>query len=103
MIESIPVGRFAAEFGIGAVAGYVLGYATSKMAKLLAVVLAIQLAVFRFLESRGIIVVHYDRLTAGLVDAREAAEDPGWVVPLLSTVSIAAGFAVGFVFGFKKA
>lgn len=103
MLESIPVGRLLAEFGLGAVAGGVLGYATSKMARLLAVVLAVQLALFRFLESRGIVVVHYDRLTAGLVDARNAVEDPGWIVPVLSTAAIALGFGIGFAIMFQRA
>lgn len=103
MIEALPLGRFGAEFGIGAVIGGVIGYATGKVAKLLAVVIGAQLALFRFLETRGIIVVDYDRLSTGLLDTGGIVRDPGWVVPILSTLSIVLGFTVGFVFGYRSA
>lgn len=103
MIEELPVGRFGAEFGIGAVIGGIVGYATGKVAKLLALVIGAQLALLRFLEARGIVVVHYDRLTAGLFDVQAAATDPGWMIPILSTLSIGLGFVAGFLFGYRSA
>lgn len=103
MLEALDVQSLAVEFALGAVLGGVVGYGFGKVARLLAIILGVQLAVFRFLESKGIVVVHWDRLTGGLVDASAAGVDQGWVVSLLSTVTVATGFAAGFLVGFKKA
>jgi len=93
------------EFGSGALIGGVIGFATKKVAKLLAVIVGLELALFKFLESRGILAVDWDRLSAGLVGAGEAATaqtPPNWVMTILSTLSISAGFTGGFLLGFKK-
>lgn len=93
------------EFGSGAVVGGVMGFAAKKVAKLIAVLVGIELALFKFLESRGILTVDWNRLTAGIVEVGDAAEGgvpPSWMMTLLSTLSIGAGFTGGFLVGFKK-
>ena len=93
------------EFGSGAVVGGVVGFAAKKVAKLIAVIVGIELALFKFLESRGILTVDWDKLTAGVLKAGETAQTgapPSWVMTILSTLSIGAGFTGGFLLGFRK-
>jgi uncharacterized membrane protein (Fun14 family) len=93
------------EFGGGAVVGGLIGFTAKKLAKIVAVIIGLELALFKFLESREILIVDWSRLTAGLVDtATAAASDtpPSWVMTILSTLSISAGFTGGFLLGFRK-
>lgn len=102
---SIDPTALGMEFGTGAVIGGVVGFAAKKVAKLVAVIVGVELALFKYLESQGILTVDWERLTAGLVSTtREAASGtpPHWLSSLLSTVSISAGFTGGFLVGFKK-
>ncbi|SEV95497.1 FUN14 domain-containing protein [Natrinema salifodinae] len=94
------------EFGGGAAIGAVMGFAAKKIAKLLAVLVGVQLMLFRYLESQGIVIVDWDRLSAGLVQTGDRAQnvaDVHWLESLLSTLSIGAGFTGGFLVGFKRA
>lgn len=92
------------EVGGSALVGALIGFAAKKVAKIIAVLVGAELVLFKFLESRGIISVDWDRLTAGLVGAGEqAAEAPSYVVSLVSTLGVGAGFAGGFLLGFKRA
>ncbi|WP_276278930.1 FUN14 domain-containing protein [Halorussus caseinilyticus] len=93
------------EFGSGAVVGGVIGFAAKKVAKLIAVIVGLELALFKFLESRGILTVDWERLTAGALKAGEAAQGgtpPSWMTTILSTLSVGAGFTGGFLLGFRK-
>lgn len=90
------------EAGSGAMIGAIIGYATKKIAKLLAAIVGLQLALFRFLESKGILTVDWDRLTHGLIATQDQVQDPGWVMPILSTLSVGAGFTGGFFVGFRR-
>ena len=93
------------ELGTGAVIGALVGFAAKKIAKLIAVLIGLELALFKYLESRGILAVDWERLSGGLVRAGESAGSatpPAWINSLLSTLSISAGFAGGFFVGFKK-
>lgn len=93
------------EFGTGAVIGGLIGFAAKKVAKLIAVIIGLELVLFKFLESRGILQVNWDRLGASFLSAGEAATSqtpPSWLATILSTLSIGAGFAGGFFLGFKK-
>ncbi len=98
----IEAQQLAIEFGGGALIGGIIGYATKRIAKLLAVIIGVQLAAFRFLESKGIVIVDYDRLTYGLIATRDQVQDPGWIVPIISTLSIGAGFVGGFWVGYRR-
>ena len=93
------------ELGTGAVIGGIIGFAVKKVAKLVAVIIGLELALFKFLESRRIITVDWEALTAGMVGAGEAAASqtpPSWIMSILSTLSVSAGFTGGFLIGFKK-
>ncbi|MFC3476635.1 FUN14 domain-containing protein [Halobacterium litoreum] len=93
------------EFGGGAGIGAIIGFAAKKVAKLIAVLVGLELALFKFLESRGIITVDWERLTAGMVDATQMGANgapPSWVNTLLSTLSVSAGFTGGFLLGFRR-
>ncbi|QSW98749.1 FUN14 domain-containing protein [Haloterrigena alkaliphila] len=91
------------EFGGGAVIGGVLGFATKQVAKLLAIVIGAQLMAFRYLESQEILIVDWNRLTAGLVGAQEhAQEEIHWLESMLSMVSVGAGFTSGFLIGYHR-
>lgn len=93
------------EIGSGAAIGALVGYAAKKTAKLIAVIVGVQLAVFKYLESRGILTVDWERLTGGLMEAKQVAESstpPSWLNSILSTLSVSAAFAGGFLVGFKK-
>lgn len=94
------------EFGSSAVIGGLIGFAAKKVAKVIAVLVGLQLALFKFMESRGLISVEWDELTAGMMEASTAAtasQPPSWVMSILSTLSVSAGFTGGFLLGFKRA
>jgi uncharacterized membrane protein (Fun14 family) len=93
------------EAGSGAIIGGIIGFAAKKVAKIVAIIVGLELALFKFLESRGILTVDWEKLTAGLVETTQDAASgtpPGWVQTILSTLSISGGFAAGFFVGFKK-
>jgi len=103
--ELVDPQQLGLEFGSSAVIGGIIGFAAKKVAKVIAVLVGIQLAVFKFLESRGIISVKWDELTAGTMEASKAATaatPPSWIQSVLSTVSVSAGFSGGFLLGFKR-
>ncbi len=105
MVADINVQQLGMELGSGAVIGGVIGFAAKKVAKLIAVIVGLELALFKFLESRQIIAVDWERLTAGAVKAGEAAASgtpPSWLMTFLSTLSVSAGFTGGFLLGFKR-
>lgn len=105
MAINIDPQQLGLEFGTGAVIGGIIGFAAKKVAKLVAVIIGLELALFKFLESRGILDVRWDRLGAAFLEAGQAATDgtpPSWAMSLLSTLSIGAGFTGGFLLGFKK-
>ena len=54
------------EAGSGAIIGGIIGFAAKKIAKVLAVIVGLELALFKFLESRGILTVDWEKLTAGI-------------------------------------
>jgi uncharacterized membrane protein (Fun14 family) len=109
MIEPLQLSldptQLGIEFGSGAAIGGIIGFAAKKVAKVLAVLVGIQLAVFKFLESRGILTVDWERLSSGLLQNAQVATGstpPNWTSTILSTLSISAGFTGGFLAGFKK-
>ncbi|WP_435332963.1 FUN14 domain-containing protein [Haloarchaeobius sp. TZWWS8] len=104
----LPLGldpqQLGLEFGSGAVIGAVIGFAAKKIAKLIAVLVGLELALFKFLESKGYISVKWDELSGGILKAAEGGTDvqAGWIEPIISTLSVGAGFTGGFLLGFKK-
>jgi uncharacterized membrane protein (Fun14 family) len=102
---SLDPTQLGLEFGSGAVIGGIIGFAAKKVAKLIAIIVGLELALFKFLESRGILTVDWERLSAGLLETTQGAADgtpPDWLSTILSTLSVSAGFTGGFLVGFKK-
>ncbi|MBP1985668.1 FUN14 domain-containing protein [Halolamina salifodinae] len=98
--------QLGVEAGSGALVGALIGFAAKKVAKIIAVLVGIEMALFKFLESRGILTVDWDRLTAGIVGAGQdaaAGTPPSWLQTILSTVSVSAGFTGGFYVGWRRA
>lgn len=96
------------EVGGGALIGGIIGFAAKKVAKIIAVIIGIQLAVFKFLETRGVLAVDWSAITGTASNATEAAgsaagsQPPSWIVSLLSALPVSAGFTGGFLVGFRK-
>jgi uncharacterized membrane protein (Fun14 family) len=105
MIElGINFEKLGLELGTGAAVGGIIGFAAKKLAKVVAVIVGVELALFKFLESRQILDVNWDKLGATFLEAGGAAPDqpPSWLMSILSTMSVGAGFTGGFLVGFKK-
>ena len=109
MLESLQLSldptQLGLEFGSGALIGGIIGFAAKKVAKVIAVLVGLELALFKFLESRGILTVDWERLSSGVLQNAQVAADgtpPDWISTILSTLSISAGFTGGFLAGFKK-
>ena len=104
LLLQIDPQQLGLEFGSGAVIGGLIGFTAKKVAKLLAILVGAELALFNFLESKGYIAVRWNELTNGLIGAGEEAGkiDPGWIDPILSTLSVGTGFAGGFFLGFRR-
>lgn len=93
------------QMGGSALMGAVIGFAAKKIAKVIAIIIGLELVVFKFLESRGVLSVNWNRLT----NASQAAADQGTqatqslINTFVSTAGIGASFAGGFLLGFKRA
>lgn len=93
------------EFGTGGIIGGIIGYAAKKVAKIVAVIVGVELALLKFLESRGLMDVRWDKFGAAFLEGGQMAtanQPPSWLMSILSTLSIGAGFTGGFLLGFKK-
>lgn len=105
MVFDINFQQLGLEFGTGAVIGGLIGFAAKKLAKVIAVIVGVELALFKFLESRGIMEVNWEKMGATFLEAGEAAtanNPPSWLMSVLSTLSVGAGFTGGFLLGFKR-
>jgi len=91
------------EFGSGAVIGGLIGFTAKKIAKILAVLVGAQLALFKFLEAKGFLVVRWDELSAGVLSAPTGLpRTDRWIEPIVSTLSVGTGFTGGFYLGFRR-
>lgn len=91
------------EFGGGMIMGVLSGFAAKKLFKLIAIIIGIEVAVFKLLESRGILKVDWEKLTVGVIElGGTSGNPPSWLMTVLSTMSISAGFVGGFFLGFKR-
>jgi uncharacterized membrane protein (Fun14 family) len=106
-LDSIPFGQIGVEPGGGAVIGGVIGFAAKKIAKLIAVIIGLELALFKFLETRGVLQVNWKKITNASANVTDTAKEggeagAGWLDSFLSTLPVGAGFVGGFFLGFKK-
>lgn len=96
------------EVGGGAVIGGVIGFAAKKVAKIIAILVGIELALFKFLETRGILEVNWEAISGAASNATAVAggaaesQPPSWLMSLLSALPVSAGFTGGFIVGFKR-
>ena len=92
------------EMGTGAVIGGLIGFAAKKIAKIIAIIVGLELALFRFLETKGYLVVNWDKLSGGVLSGGQQAADASgeWASAIISTLSIGGGFAAGFALGFRR-
>ncbi|MFC6755792.1 MULTISPECIES: FUN14 domain-containing protein [Haloarcula] len=93
------------EMGTGAVIGGIIGFAAKKVAKLIAVIVGLELALFKFLETRGILEVNWQAIggaAKNTTSTATASQPPGWLTSLLSALPVSAGFSGGFLVGFKQ-
>jgi Uncharacterized conserved protein len=91
------------EVGGGAVIGGIIGFAAKKVAKIIAIIVGLELALFKFLETKGVLRVDWGAITGAASDgAGQAAEAPGLIISLLAALPVTAGFSGGFMVGFKK-
>ena len=105
MAFDINLASLGLNFGTGAVVGGIIGFAAKKVAKLIAVIIGLELALFKFLESRQVLQVNWEKLGASFLAAGEGVANgtpPSWLATILSTLSVSAGFTGGFMVGFRK-
>jgi len=107
-LDGLGLQQMGLEFGGGGLIGGIIGFAAKKVAKLIAVIVGIELALFKFLETRGILQVNWDAINGAAQNATgsagnaASAQPPSWVMSLLSALPVSAGFTAGFLVGFKK-
>ena len=106
-LDGIVWQQLGIELGGGALIGGIIGFAAKQVAKIIAVIIGLELALFKFLESRGVLDVDWGALQSGAQNAtRDAAgaggEGASLLTSLLSTLPVSAGFAGGFLLGFRK-
>jgi len=106
-LEGISFQQIGLEAGGGAVIGGVIGFAAKKIAKLIAVLIGLELALFKFLETRGVLDVNWERITDASANVTDAAQEggsagAGYLDSILSTLPVGAGFTGGFFVGFQK-
>jgi uncharacterized membrane protein (Fun14 family) len=106
-LDGLNFQQMGLEVGTGGVIGGIIGFAAKKVAKLIAVLVGLELALFKFLETRGILEVNWDALTGATQDATASAttaagQPPSWIMSLLSALPVSAGFTGGFLVGFRR-
>jgi len=106
-LDGISFQQIGLEAGGGAVIGGVIGFAAKKIAKLIAVLIGLELALFKFLEARGVLQVNWKKITNASANVTDTAQEGGsaganYLDSLLSTLPVSAGFTGGFFLGFKK-
>ena len=83
------------QLGMGGGAGFVLGYALKKMFKAFLVLLGLYFATLLYLANSGYIEINYNKVLESLQNFNVGVAGIQFInVPL-------AGFAVGFLIGFK--
>ena len=93
---------FLGELGVAAFQGFIVGVVTGlvfKMAtKLLKWFILIEFALLKWLESRGIVVVDWERLTFGVIDIGidASAQSQSILVSISEMGTLGLGFFAGF-------
>lgn len=124
MVDIDPL-SLGLEVGGGGILGFLTGYAAKKVVKIVAILIGAQLALFKFLETRGVLEVNWEALYTGAANTTKAAANAtmggnqtgnatseaggsagaaggGLFESLLSTLPVGGSFAAGAFVGFKK-
>jgi len=106
-LDGLGLRQMGLEAGGGALIGGIIGFAAKKIAKLIAIIVGVELALFKFLETRGILQVNWDAINGVAQNAtgtasQTAATPPSWIMSILSALPVSAGFTGGFLVGFRK-
>ena len=107
LVEGISFRQIGIEAGGGALIGALLGFVAKQVTKLIAIIIGLELALFKFLETRGVLQVDWNKLTNASANASDAAREGAesgatWVESFISTLPVGVGFTGGFVLGFKQ-
>lgn len=94
--------QLAAELGAGVLIGVIVGFIAKNMARTIAVIIGVELVVYQFLKSRGVIMTDWTQLSNPTADAQTATSAESWIVTLISTTAVGAGFALGFFVMFRR-
>lgn len=105
-LDGINFQQLGFETGGGALMGGLAGFIAKQVAKLIAVIIALELALFKFLEARGVLQVNWKKLadaSANVTDtaSENAGEAASYVQSFIETLPLAAGFTGGFAAAFK--
>jgi len=105
VLENLDPTSLGIQMGGSAILGAVIGFAAKKVAKVIAILIGLELVLFKFLESRGVLSVNWDRLAGASQGVAESGAEAGhtMIETFISTAGIGATFAGGFFLGFKKA
>lgn len=95
------------EIGGGGVLGAITGWAAKKVAKIIAFIIGVEVALFKFLETKGVLTVDWGALqgaagNATNATANQAGAASGWFHSILSVLPVGAGFTAGALLGWKK-
>lgn len=98
--------QLAVEFTLGVIIGVLIGFTAKKIGKLVAIIIGGQLILGKILESRGVLIINWDKLTGIASETTLLPPDPtppSWAMTIFSAVSVGIGFGIGFFITFKKA
>ena len=106
-LDGIVWQQLGLEVGGGALIGGIIGFAAKKVAKLIAIIVGLELALFKFLETRGVLAVDWGAIQGGATNTTKSAgkaggEGASLLSSMLSTLPVSTGFTGGFLVGFKK-
>jgi len=105
VLDNLDLPSLGAQMGGSALIGGVIGFAAKKVAKIIAILIGIELIALKFLESRGVLQINWDRLVNASENASQQIEPAtrSLIETFISTAGIGASFAGGFLLGFKRA
>ncbi|MDY6779429.1 MAG: FUN14 domain-containing protein [Halobacteria archaeon] len=95
------------EFGGGGVLGLLTGFAAKKVAKIIAFIIGAEIALLKFLETKGVLDVNWGALAGAAGNVTQAGVEAGtgtsgYLMSILSAIPVGGGFALGAFVGFKK-
>jgi uncharacterized membrane protein (Fun14 family) len=102
MIE-YDISQLGTQLGSSAGIGFIIGYAIKQVARVIVALLGMQAGILVYLESNGVITVHWERFQA--ISMIEGT-DPSNVIfssfrDMFAAIPVVSGVATGAVIGFK--